>query len=73
MERFWGERVGEATRLMSGHGLKLFGPRGRFFYRKRRQLGGGVRVGGETEESRMVGGAQGLGITLSKHCFDYQF
>lgn len=47
--------MGEATRLMSGHGLKLFGPGGCFFYRKRRQLGGGLRVGGGTEESRMVG------------------
>lgn len=47
--------MGEATRLMSGHGLKLFGPGGCFFYWKRQQLEGGVRVGGETEE-RMVGG-----------------
>lgn len=40
---------------MSGHGLKLFGPGGRFFYRKKRQLRGGG-AGGGMEESGMIGG-----------------
>lgn len=39
-EEGWGGSVGETTRLMSGHGLKLFVPEGRLVYRRRRQLGG---------------------------------
>lgn len=38
--------MGEATRLMSGHGLKLFGPGGRFFLSKEMAARGEERVGG---------------------------